>query len=139
MTTHNANKIAHRDDVMKVQGFSLVELMIVLAIIGVISSIAYPRYQGYIQDTYHAQAQADVKACGMALERFYGDGFTYVGGGAQCTLWSPSSGSEDASQYTLIVTAVAPGQTFTIKATPVSGTCDGMCYTLLADGRETVD
>nr|MCS5585168.1 prepilin-type N-terminal cleavage/methylation domain-containing protein [Pseudomonadales bacterium] len=39
------------------KGFSLVELMIALAIIGVISSIAYPSYQSYIQDTYHGQAQ----------------------------------------------------------------------------------
>ncbi|MEO2180987.1 MAG: type IV pilin protein [bacterium] len=124
---------------MKMKGFSLIELMIALAIIGVISSIAYPSYQGYIQDTYHGQAQADVKVCGLALERFYANGFTYVGGGARCTLWSPASGTEASRQYTLVVTAEDPGQTYSIKATPVSTVCDGRCYTLQSDGTETVD
>ena len=40
------------------KGFSLVELMIALAIVGVVSSIAYPSYQGYIQDTYHGHLSA---------------------------------------------------------------------------------
>ena len=124
---------------MKMKGFSLIELMIALAIIGVISSIAYPSYQGYIQDTYHAQAQADVKACGLALERFYGNGFTYVGGGAACTLWSPASGTEASREYSLVVTANAPGQTYSIKATPVSAACDGRCYTFQSDGTEITE
>ena len=129
---------------MKTKGFSLVELMIVLAIIGVISSIAYPSYQGYIEDTFHGQAQADVKACGMVLERFYGDGFTYVGGGARCTLWSPASGIEGAKQYDLEVEIPAGGQSYTIEATPddpPGGTCEersGNCsYTLQSDGTES--
>ena len=120
------------------KGFSLVELMIALAIIGVISSIAYPSYQGYIQDTYHGQAQADVKSCGMALERFYGNGFTYLGGEAECTLWSPASGALASRQYTLAVTPIPLGQTYTITATPVSGTCDDRCYSLQSDGTESV-
>ena len=124
---------------VNVKGFSLVELMIALAIVGVVSSIAYPTYQGYIQDTYHGQAQADVKSCGMALERFYGNGFTYQGGEARCTLWSPSSGAQAARQYTLAVTPIPLDQTYTIKATPVSGSCDGKCYTFSSDGTETVD
>jgi len=122
---------------MKMKGFSLIELMIALAIIGVISSIAYPSYQGYIQDTYHAQAQADVKACGMALERFYSNGFTYVGGDAQCTLWSPASGDVAASRYTLTV-PTATATDYTVVATPVSGACDDRCYSEQADGTESV-
>lgn len=123
---------------MKTKGFSLVELMIVLAIIGVISSIAYPSYQGYIEDTYHGQAQADVKACGMVLERFYGNGFTYEGGEAECTLWSPASGAQASRQYTLAVTPIPLGQTYTITATPVIGGCDGRCYSLESNGTESV-
>ena len=124
---------------MKIKGFSLVELMIALAIIGVISSIAYPSYQSYIRDTYHGQAQADVKSCGMALEGFYATGFTYLGGEARCTLWSPASGTEASRQYTLAVAPTPLRQTYTITATPVSGSCNGRCFTLQSDGTETVN
>ncbi|MBT5724472.1 MAG: prepilin-type N-terminal cleavage/methylation domain-containing protein [Gammaproteobacteria bacterium] len=122
---------------MKMKGFSLIELMIALAIIGVISSIAYPSYQSYIQDTYYAQARVDTKVCAQALGRFYANGFTYVGGAAQCTLWSPASGTEAASQYTLTV-PTATATDYTVVATPVSGACDGRCYSEQADGTESV-
>lgn len=120
---------------MKMQGFSLIELMVVVGIIGIIGAIAYPSYQGYIQDTYHAQAQGDTRICALTLERFYSNGFTYAGGEAGCTLWSPADGPEASRQYTLTV-PTANATTFTIRATPVSGTCNDFCYELDADGSE---
>ncbi|MFT7220737.1 MAG: type IV pilus assembly protein PilE [Candidatus Azotimanducaceae bacterium] len=119
------------------KGFSLIELMVVVAIIGVISAIAFPSYQGYIQTTYHGQAQADVRICALAMDRFYSNGFTYVNGAVQCTLWSPSDGVVGARQYTLTV-PTATTTTYTVRATPVSGTCGGLCYELDADGTTRV-
>ena len=119
------------------KGFSLIELMVVVAIIGVISAIAFPSYQGYIQTTYQAQAQADVRICALAMDRFYSNGFTYVAGEGQCTLWSPADGLVGARQYTLTV-PTATTTTYTIRATPVSGSCDGLCFELDADGTTRV-
>ena len=86
---------------MRIKGFTLVELMVVVAIIGVIAAIAYPSYRNYISDTYRAQAVADLRLCALALDRFYSNGFTYVGGAGQCDLWSPSDGAQADRQYTL--------------------------------------
>ena len=122
---------------MNMKGFTLVELMVVVGIIGIIAAIAYPSYQGYIRDTYHAQALSDLKLCGLQMERFYSNGFSYVGGEANCNLWSPSDRPAGDAQYTFTF----PGgtnpsaQDYTIRATPVGGACP--CIELEADGTVT--
>ena len=124
---------------MKNSGFSLLEIMIVVAIIGIIATVAYPSYQGYISDTYRAQAIADMKRCAMALERFYSNDFTYVGGDAQCTLWSPADAAFAQRQYTLALPTLTANN-YTIQATPLSGAClnpHDPCVQLQADGTQT--
>ena len=118
------------------RGYSLVELMVVVAIIGIISAIAYPSYQSYMSDTYRGQAIADLEVCSMALERYYSDDFTYVGAviddsaGSLCPNTSPSSGN---TQYDLTLVA-ATASDFTIQARPVGAAgCGGEWIQLQAD------
>ncbi|MFP6809270.1 MAG: type IV pilin protein [Pseudomonadales bacterium] len=125
------------------KGFTLIELMIVVAIIGVIASISYPSYQGYIRDTYHAQALSDLKVCSLALERYYSNGFTYVGAVAgapatspQCSNVSPANATGPSIQYDISFESLSATD-FTIKATPSDGSCDGRCIELTADGTQT--
>ncbi len=117
------------------KGFSLVELMVVVAIIGVIAAIAYPGYQGYIADTYRGQAVADLKICALALDRYYSNDFTYVGANTAsvCNLLSPQEG---ATKYEITYESLSATD-FTIKATPTSGTCGGECFEMTADGSQT--
>lgn len=121
------------------KGFSLIELLIVLAIIGVIASIAYPSYQNYTCDTYRTQAVADLKTCALALDRFYSNGFTYVGAvidgsaGATCPNRSPAEGQLMFN----ITLPVATAKTYTIQAAPVTGSSCGSTMQLTADGTLT--
>lgn len=121
---------------MKSGAFTLIELMVVLAIIGIVASIAYPAYEGYMASTYKAQAEADLKTCALSLDRYYSNGFTYVGADTSkvCTLVSPTSGSPhyDISYQSLTKSS------YTIRATPVGKSCGtGDCIQLTADGTLT--
>lgn len=123
------------------RGYSLIELMVVVAIIGIISAIAYPSYQSYMADTYRGQAIADMKVCSMALERYYSNDFSYVGavidGSASsiCPNRSPSSGGSIQFDLELVVQTATD---FTLQAKPVgvSG-CGGECIQLQADNTIT--
>ena len=123
--------------VLSAGGFTLVELMIAVAIIAIISAIAIPSYQSYITDSYRNQAAADVKVCALAMELYFSEDFTYVVDDGDyssiCNLTSPISGT---GRYSLTVSAAQT--TFTIEAEPNSGTCADNCIRLTQDGSQTI-
>ena len=60
-------------------GFSLIELLAALAILSVIAMLAVPLYTSYSQRAFRAEAQGDLLACALGMERWAGVGFTYEG------------------------------------------------------------
>ncbi len=105
-------------------GFTLIELMITIAIVGILAGIALPSYSAYVEKSKIRTAQSDVVALGMALENLrqrtlsYGDivapvTTTAIEITAVISSWSPASsdysyaiGSKGASTYT--ITASGP-------------------------------
>ena len=53
------------------RGFTLIELMIVVAIIGIIAAIAYPSYQEYVRSAKRADAQTALMELAHFMERYY--------------------------------------------------------------------
>jgi type IV pilus assembly protein PilE len=63
---------------MKQQGFTMIELMIVMAIIGILAAIAFPSYQNYVLRSGRADGQAKLMEILQAQERFYSQNQTYT-------------------------------------------------------------
>ena len=55
------------------KGFTLIELMIVIAIIGILAAIAIPQFASYRQKSYNSASQSDLRNIKTNLEAFYAD------------------------------------------------------------------
>lgn len=110
-------------------GFTLIELMIVVAIIGIIASIAYPSYRENVMATHRANAQADLMELAQWMERKYlQQNYDYTGGGTP-TLPQTQSPETGTAMYELTLSAVAKNS-FELKATPKGGQTSDRCGTL---------
>jgi type IV pilus assembly protein PilE len=132
-------------------GFSLIELMFVVAIVGIISRVALPSYTKQLQKNQRAVAKARLAQAAQQLERFYSDNSSYyvdMNAGPPCVLVVNTAGStangfmrmmnpswcggasttvysgsnnETTSVYTIEL-ATSSANAFTVTAKPVAGT-----------------
>ena len=103
------------------RGFTLIEVMIVVAIIGILASIAYPAYQRYIRESRRADAQAYMMELALREERHRASNTAYADHG--------TLGVTNTAFYTF--TIVAATNTYTITATAQgSQTADTGCLAL---------
>ncbi len=110
------------------RGFTLIELMIVVAVIAVIVAFAYPSYVDHVRKSRRAQAKADMVELAQLLERWHTVENTYEGFAAPFER-SPREAAADTEQYQIGV-AVDDANSFTITATPQRQQADDRCGTL---------
>ncbi len=123
-------------------GFTLIELIIAIAIIGLLASIAYPAYTESVNRAKRAQAQTAIVSLAQAMERYFTANNTYVGA-AIGTVFPASVPATGTAVYTL--SFVDPGTAGLTAATPVctalapTATNYGVCATRVSGGAMAND
>jgi len=85
-------------DKTKSTGFTLIELMVTVAILGILASIAIPAYNGYINTAKMTEAENSLAALRLAEEEYFLENNTYFGGTDTNTLASNSTGLWSATK-----------------------------------------
>ncbi len=101
----------------KNKGFTLIELMITVAIVGIVASVAIPNYKDYLLRSQITEAIGNLSVLKVKMEQFYQENRTYVGACTNGTLAPIPSGLK----YFNISCSNLDVNTFTLTATGTNG------------------
>ena len=103
------------------KGFSLIELMAVLTIIGILTTFAYPGYRDYIIRAHRSDGQTALLDLANRMERYYSENNSYenatIGSGGETDVLSNDQSSD--GWYVLSITHATESD-YTLQATPIS-------------------
>ncbi len=127
-------------------GFSLIELMIVVAIIGILAAIAYPSYQDSVRSTRRADAQGALIAFAAAMERHRTETGTYENADAgndadhvgppSPTVFASEAPLDGGTKFYNLEISAATRNAYTLTATPKNGQSGDGVLRLTSSGKK---
>lgn len=123
----------------RIRGFSLIEIVVTMAIVALLASMAIASYSRYVRQTNRSDATKTMMSYAQTLQRCYSQYFTYNPAlPAVCTVTAGNTTSVDG--YYTINVAIPNATTYTITATPLKApqTNDTSCvsFTLQSTGQQ---
>lgn len=117
-------------------GFTLIELMIVVAVVGILAAIAYPAYQDYVRKARRADAMNALAKIRIEQEKWRANNVAFTSNLASLSM---DAGSADGYYDLAIVPASTSATTFFATATPTGDQVNDDCGTFAANREGPVD
>jgi type IV pilus assembly protein PilE len=115
------------------RGFTLIELVISLAIVAILAAIALPSYASYMRKSVRADAQAFIADAANRQQQYLADRRTYAPSLSALKVAAPASLS---GKYSIAIVATdGPPPTFTITGTAAGTQTSDQCPVLTIDHR----
>lgn len=116
----------------KSSGFTLIEIMVAVLIIGILAAIAIPSYRSYLLKGNRAAAQAYLMDIAQQQQQYLLDARTYATNVAGLSMTTPTNVSTYYTIQDPFTTGTAPNS-FSVTATPVGSQASDTCGTLFID------
>lgn len=114
-------------------GFTLIELMVTVAIVGILAGIAYPSYQDSVRKSRRVDAEGVLLGLANAMERNFTTTNSYLGAAVgPADTGTPgiyAIPTDTATYYTITINA-ATGSSYTLSAAPAGTQASDSCGTL---------
>ena len=125
-----------------VDGFTLIELMITVAIVAILTAIAYPSYRNYVLRGQVVSATNALSSMSANMERYFQDNRQYTSITAGTAPMSPCDTAQPASSFVAgtftLACPIYTGATFTITATGNNpGPTAGFVYSIDQSGKQS--
>lgn len=114
-------------------GFTLIEMIITVAIIGILAAVAFPLYQNQVEETRRTTAKSDLLELSQWMERRYSNGFDYREAGSNPTLKFTQSPQNGTAFYNISFVGSVTRDEFELQAVPTGAQSNDDCGTLTID------
>jgi len=118
---------------LRYRGFTLIELMITVAILSILAAVAIPSYSDYVRRGQLPEAFSYLSDYRVKMEQYFQDNKNY--GAGACASGASWNFTSTAAKYFTFTCAMA-GNTYTVTATGSAGRATGHTYTIDQDGKQ---
>lgn len=112
---------------MNQKGFTLIEMLVVITVLGILAAIAVPLYKDHVSKAHRASAKSALMEDAQAVERYFTTQNTYVGAPVAVA-------ATEGGKYTITLSETSATD-FLLTATPVGSQAADPCGTLTIDEK----
>lgn len=120
-----------REHMRKQLGFTLIELMIAVAVVGILTAIAYPSYVKYVQKSNRSEGIAQLADGSARMERYYAQNNSYAA--SSLAAIGISTTTSPTGKYIIKFNGTPTATTYSLEVDPQGNQANDTCGSLFVD------